>query len=281
LKKLFGVIGDPISHSMSPLMHNDAFENLNIDGYYHPFRVSPIDLEIAVQGMKAVGVSGFNVTIPHKTAILQYLDKINPLAKAIGAVNTVVKEGHELVGYNTDGMGFIRSLKESWKKVLINEKVLIIGAGGAAKAIFYSLAEEGVKSIDICNRTSERAQALVDFCPFQCQTKVMNMIEAGENLSEYTLLIQTTSIGMSPNVEEKPISLANLQSNALVIDIIYNPLVTSFLKEAKKKGAITQNGIGMFVHQGAIAFEKWTGLKPDLHRMESIVLTHLGGLTTC
>jgi len=277
MKRLFGVIGDPISHSMSPMMHNDAFENLNIEGYYHAFNILPSDLEIAVRGMKAIGIEGFNVTIPHKASILPMLDRIDQLANAIGAVNTVVREGNDFVGYNSDGVGFIRSLQDRWKKDLKNEKTLIIGAGGAAKAIFYSLASEGVVKMDICNRTPDRAQALVDHCPFQCETNILDLSEASEQLAEYTLVIQTTSIGMSPNVNEIPLSLDNLQPHSHAVDIIYNPLETKFLREARQRGASTQNGIGMFVHQGAIAFEKWTGIKPDIIRMEQKVLKHLGG----
>ncbi|MGV3467336.1 MAG: shikimate dehydrogenase [Heyndrickxia sp.] len=277
MKKLFGVIGNPISHSMSPMMHNDALESVNIDGYYHAFKILPRDLEIAVKGMKAIGIEGFNVTIPHKTSILPMLDRIDELASAIGAVNTVVREGNDFVGYNSDGLGFIRSLQERWKKDLINEKTLIIGAGGAAKAIFYSLASEGVVKMDICNRTPARAQALVDQCPFQCETNILNLHEASKRLAEYTLVIQTTSIGMSPNINEVPFSLENIKPHTHAVDIIYNPLETKFLKEARQKGATTQNGIGMFVHQGAIAFEKWTGMQPDINRMEHMVLQHLGG----
>jgi len=278
MKKLFGVIGDPISHTMSPMMHNDAFENLKINGYYHAFRISPMDLETAVKGMKAIGVEGFNVTIPHKTSILPFLDRIDQLAQAIGAVNTVVREGNDFVGYNSDGLGFNRSLQDGWKKDFKNEKTLIIGAGGAAKAIFYSLASSGVDKIDICNRTPAKAQALVDYCPFHCETNILSLNEASEQLAEYTLVIQTTSIGMSPNIQEIPISLENLMPHTHAVDIIYNPLETKFLCEAKQKGATTQNGIGMFVHQGAVAFEKWTGMKPDIIRMEHKVLQHLGGL---
>ena len=277
MKRLYGVIGDPISHSMSPMMHNDAFENLKIDGYYHPFHITHQDLPIAISGMKAIGISGFNVTIPHKISILPMLDQIDPLARAIGAVNTVVRENDKYVGYNSDGLGFLHSLQERWKKDIKNEKTLIIGAGGAAKAIYYTLAAEGVKKIDICNRTTARAFSLVDHCPFKCDTIVLDLAEAAKKLSEYTLLIQTTSIGMSPNVQDIPIVLENLQSKAHAVDIIYNPLETAFLKKAKQKGATTQNGIGMFVYQGAIAFEKWTGMKPDIIRMENIVLKHLGG----
>lgn len=277
MKRLFGVIGDPISHSMSPMMHNDALNNLRIDGYYHPFKIAPEDLTIAVKGMKAIGIEGFNVTIPHKTSILSLMDRLDPLANAIGAVNTVVREGNEFVGYNSDGLGFIRSLQERWKEDLKKEKTLIIGAGGAAKAIYYSLASVGVKKIDICNRTTARAQGIVDYCPFKCETNILDLSQARQNIGAYTLVIQTTSIGMSPNINEIPFNLENMLPNTHAVDIIYNPLETKFLTEARQKGATTQNGIGMFVHQGAIAFEKWTGIKPDITRMENIVLQHLGG----
>ncbi|MED3654525.1 shikimate dehydrogenase [Heyndrickxia sporothermodurans] len=274
---LYGVIGDPIAHSLSPLMHNDAFRSLQLDHVYYPFHVTPSHLTDAVKGMKALGINGFNVTIPHKVTILPLLDKIDPLAKAIGAVNTVVREKNELVGYNSDGLGFIRALKEEWKTDLENEKVLIIGAGGAAKAIFYSLVYDGVRTIDICNRTPERATQLVQSCPYPSRTNVLLMEEAEEKLGEYTLLIQTTSIGMSPNITVSPISIHNIKPGTHVVDIIYNPFETMILKEAKLKGATTSNGLGMFIYQGAIAFEKWTSQTPNINRMKKIVTNHLGG----
>ncbi|QQZ10794.1 shikimate dehydrogenase [Heyndrickxia vini] len=278
---LYGVIGDPIAHSLSPLMHNDAFRSLQLDHNYYPFHVTPSHLPDAVKGMKALGVNGFNVTIPHKVTILPLLDKIDSLANAIGAVNTVVRENNELVGYNSDGLGFIRALKEEWKADLENEKVLIIGAGGAAKAIYYSLVYDGVQTIDICNRTPERAVQLVQSCPYPSQSNVLLMEEAEENLGEYTLLIQTTSIGMIPNITDSPISVQNIKPGTHVVDIIYNPFETMILKEAKQKGATTSNGLGMFIYQGAIAFEKWTGQTPNINRMKNIVANHLGGNSIC
>ncbi len=277
MKKLYGVIGNPIAHSMSPAIHNDAFEALSIDSYYHAFNIAPEDLKVAVEGMKVIGIMGFNVTIPHKTAIIPYLDEVDKLATAIGAVNTVVRKEDKWVGHNTDGPGFIIGLKNAWKQNLHNEKVLMIGAGGAAKAIFYSLAAEGVKEIDICNRTVTKAQKLIDHCPFDCQGNAFTLEEAAHKLADYTLIIQTTSIGMSPYLENMPISLKHLQRNTFVTDIIYNPLETAFLREARKKGAKTQNGLDMFVYQAALAFEKWTGFKPQTERMKKIVITHLGG----
>lgn len=277
MANIYGVIGDPIAHSLSPLMHTDAFRSLNLDHCYFPFHVTSNHLEEAVKGMKVLGIAGFNVTIPHKTNIIPLLDQIDPLAKAIGAVNTVVRENDSFVGYNSDGSGFIRSLKEEWKRELEKEKVLIIGAGGAAKAIFYSLVHDGVQAIDICNRTTERAKQLVESCPYPSETNILTMNEAEKTLDSYSLIVQTTSIGMSPNMNETPLSIHNILPNTHVVDIIYNPFETALLKAAKEKGASTSNGLGMFIYQGAIAFEKWTGKVPDVRRMKQIVINQLGG----
>jgi shikimate dehydrogenase len=281
MKKLYGVIGNPIEHSMSPLMHNDAFMDKGISAYYHPFRILPESLSTALRGMKALGISGFNVTIPYKTTVIPFLDKLDPLAEAIGAVNTVVLEEEKWVGYNSDGPGFVRSIKEEWKSELQNEKALIIGAGGAAKAIYYSLASEGMKTIDICNRTLERAALMKGSCPFPCETNILEIEQAEKQLSEYSLIIQTTSIGMEPLIDESPLPLTQLNKEAFVADIIYNPFETKFLREAREKGAAVQNGIGMFIYQGAIAFEKWTGVTPDMERMRKLVTAHLGGKKEC
>lgn len=277
MRKLFGVIGDPIAHSMSPAMHNDAFARLDIDGYYHPFHVKPNDLAAAVQGMKAIGVQGFNVTIPHKSAIMPLLDRVDPLAKAIGAVNTVVYENGGWTGYNTDGAGFVRGLREAYGEPLEEKRVLLIGAGGAARAIYYTLASEKVIRIDIANRTPEKAVSLVESCPYSVESAVKPINEAAEQLEEYDIIIQTTSIGMSPLIEESPISVEKMKAGAFVSDIIYNPLETKLLQEARERGGRIQNGLKMFVYQGALAFEKWTGQTPDIKKMEEIVRHQLGG----
>ncbi|WNF21795.1 shikimate dehydrogenase [Mesobacillus jeotgali] len=276
MKKLFGVIGDPIAHSMSPAMHNDLFELYGIDAVYLPFHVSKGNLEAAVKGLKALGVSGFNVTIPHKTDIIPYLDKVDPLARAIGAVNTVKNENGLLVGYNTDGPGFVKGL-ESMAADLASRSALIIGAGGAARAIYFSMAQAGIEKIDIYNRTTDKAEELVSSCPYKVESKVIGRVAAEKSLAYYQLVIQTTSIGMVPDTENLPLLPENLTQNSIVSDIIYNPLQTKFLKEAAKRGAAVQNGVGMFVFQGALAFEIWTGIFPDIERMETNVLRNLGG----
>lgn len=278
MKKMFGVIGDPIAHSMSPAMHNDLFEMYGIDASYLPFRVLKDDLEVAVKGLRALGASGFNVTIPHKTKIMPLLDKIDPLAQAIGAVNTVKNENGFFTGYNTDGPGFVKGL-EGHTADFKERSALIIGAGGAARAIYFSMAKAGVKRIDIFNRTLGKAEELVETCPYQVQSRILDQANAERLLGEYQLIIQTTSIGMVPEVDFSPLSLENLSSKALVSDIIYNPLKTKILKDAAINKAATQNGIDMFVYQGAIAFEKWTGIFPDTQRMKANVLRHLGGFS--
>ncbi len=279
LKKLYAVIGDPIAHSMSPAMHNDLFGIYGIEAHYQALHVRKGDLQKAVIGLKAIQVSGFNVTVPHKVDILPMLDRLDPLAKAIGAVNTVVNENGEFVGYNTDGEGSVRGIMNIIPD-LSKCKILIVGAGGAARAIYFTLASMGIKNIDVTNRTREKAVELIAQCPYTVTSNVVLREEAEKQLGDYDIIIQTTSIGMAPNVECQPLSLHNLKENSFVSDIIYNPLETLFLRSAKEKGARIQNGIDMFVLQGALAFQKWTGILPDQLRMEKLVLKQLGG-TEC
>ncbi|MFB3160615.1 shikimate dehydrogenase [Neobacillus sp. 179-J 1A1 HS] len=274
MKKLFAVLGYPIGHSMSPIMLNDVLSYYEIDAHYHPFKVSPEELEIAIRGLKVIGISGFNVTIPHKSAIIPFLDTVDDLALSIGAVNTVVNDNGKLVGYNTDGYGFIKGL-EPYISSFSDKKVLVIGAGGAARAIYFTMAKMKPLALDITNRTVIKATELIKACPFESNSRALSLDEAEVQLNEYDVVIQTTMIGMYPNVLETPISLKKLNNQALVCDIVYNPLETQFLKEARQKGATVQNGVEMFVYQGALAFEKWTGIFPDVKRMRENVLRQL------
>ncbi|MGN7177358.1 shikimate dehydrogenase [Cytobacillus sp. SAFR-174] len=277
MKKLFGVIGDPISHSMSPAMHNELFKIYNIDAHYQPFHVSRGNLNDAIKGFRAIGIAGFNVTVPHKEAIIPLLDELDPLAEAIGAVNTVVNQEGKLIGCNTDGSGFVKGLLNQ-NQSINDKKVLIVGAGGAARAIYFTIAKEAPALLDICNRTPERAGQILNDCPFEVPARVLNRQKAEESLETYDLIVQTTSIGMHPEIGQSPLSVHNLKPGAFVSDIIYNPLQTRLLKEAAVKGAGVQNGIDMFVYQGALAFEMWTGIGPDIERMRQKVLNQLGGL---
>jgi shikimate dehydrogenase len=234
------------------------------------------NLREAIVGLKAIGVSGFNVTIPHKTEIIPFLDEIEPLAEQIGAVNTVVNQNGKFVGYNTDGLGFIAGLSSLVAEIQ-NQNVLLVGAGGAARAIFYTLAKIGTKRLDICNRTVQKATELILDCPYKPNSNSLSIKEAENQLQHYDIIIQTTNIGMSPFLEQIPISLVRLKPGSIVSDIIYNPLETQLLKVAREKEAVIQNGIDMFVNQGAIAFQYWTGILPDVKRMKQNVLEQLGG----
>jgi len=276
MKKLFGVLGNPIGHSMSPVMHNDLFSLYNIDAEYLPFLVQEDELRDAVNGLRALGAGGFNVTVPHKSSIIPFLDEVDELAASIGAVNTVVNKDGKLIGYNTDGLGFLKGL-DAYLNKIEGQKILVIGAGGAARAIYFTLAKEKPMQIDIANRTLEKAVQLIEECPYSISSKALTLKDASSELGEYDLIIQTTMIGMEPNITEQPITLEYLRENSVVCEIIYNPLETRILREAKSIGARVQNGIDMFVYQGALAFEKWTGIFPDIQRMKENVLGQLGG----
>ncbi|CAG9619394.1 shikimate dehydrogenase [Sutcliffiella rhizosphaerae] len=275
MKKLYGVIGSPISQSMSPLIHNDAFSNIGIDAHYHAFHVEKNHLEQAVIGMKAIGVEGFNVTIPHKEAIFPLLDKVDQGALQIGAVNTVVKVADQFVGYNTDGSGFVQALKEV--SAIQGKNILIVGAGGAARAILYSLALESNVTITVCNRTEAKAASLIEEFSLTDICISITVEQAIERLCEFDIVVQTTSVGMFPSTNETPLPDGKFKKGAIVSDIIYNPLKTKLLRDAENQGATIQHGVKMFVYQAALAFEHWTGQFPDTKRLEQLVEEKLGG----
>ncbi len=272
------VIGHPIEHSMSPVMHNAALNDLSLDYVYLAFDVTTADLERAILGYKKSNIKGINVTIPHKEEIIQYLDELDPLSKQIGAVNTVKNEGGVLLGRNTDALGAKKALVDSGFKIE-GKKALILGAGGAARAISFALSEK-IEEIFICNRTEERAVKLAK--ELQDKTKIKAI---GKDMSEKTLktlvysvdiLINTTPIGMYPKIDISPISKDLLNENLFIFDIIYNPLQTRLLKDAKEIGSKTLNGLDMFINQGALAFEWWTGKKPNVNLMKKKIIEQLG-----
>ncbi|MEC1671765.1 shikimate dehydrogenase [Bacillus mojavensis] len=277
MKKLYGVIGNPIAHSMSPDIHNAALKDLGLDGHYHAFKVEEDSLEDAVKGIRALGLQGINVTVPHKVSIMDHLDHIDESAKVLGAVNTVRREGDKLVGYNTDGEGFVKSLMRMLDKPISELSFLMIGAGGAARAIFTTIVRDNPEKFDICNRTIQKAKQLTESAPSFRNVEVLSIKEAEERLEQYDVIIHTTSVGMYPNVEDIPLSLQRAASSAVVCDIVYNPIQTSLLKEAKQKGLKTLDGVGMFVEQAALSFRLWTGHEPDVEKMRSIVVGKLGG----
>lgn len=265
MKKWFAVIGDPIAHSKSPEMHNKWFEQNTIDATYIPILVKPEDLEKSIQSLRLLGVSGFNVTIPHKTAIIPYIDEIDETAREMGAVNTVVRlPNGNLKGYNTDGDGFVRSLEDKIGNEKRHLSVLIIGAGGAARGIAFSLKKHGYQQITVTNRTLSKAEELI--ADLGCGNAIL-YDEASNTLDQYKILIQTTPAGMKFSDLHLPFSIDQMSKDTIAADIVYNPLMTPFLNHAQNIGATVVTGIGMFVHQGAIAFDHWLGQYPDTNFM--------------
>lgn len=270
---VMAVIGDPIAQSKSPLMHNAAFRACGFNGIYTAFHVLPDQLPNAIAGMRALGIRGMNVTIPHKENVMACLDDIHESARMIGAVNTIVNDNGKLIGYNTDGPGYVRSLIEETNTDLTGATVLVLGAGGAARGLAYGLLRAGVKHLYIANRTLERAERIA------LDLKQIGSIEAVAIVdglpqtadAPIDIVINTTSVGMYPMLDETPIDVAYLQPEMLVSDAIYNPLETKLLAEARSIGAKTHNGFGMFIYQGAIAFELWTGLPAPVEVMRDAV----------
>ncbi|TFE01083.1 shikimate dehydrogenase [Jeotgalibacillus salarius] len=260
------VIGYPIKHSKSPYMHNFWLDQAGVDGEYEAIEVPPEHLENNVYELIKSGFTGFNVTIPHKESIIQYLDEVDAAAKSLGAVNTVLINDGKSYGYNTDGNGFLKSLltkrdTEEIKKA----NMLIIGAGGAAKGMIGALKSFGCDRISVTNRTIEKADLLIK--DHRVNGQALQLSDAEQRLNEYDIVINTTSAGMFPKVQERPIDSAKMKHGSLAADIIYNPQKTSFLKQAEQAGAESLNGIGMFVYQGALAFEMWTGIQSDAAEM--------------
>lgn len=273
MKKWFAVIGDPIAQSMSPTMHEAWLHQNEVDASYIPIHVPRGTIEEAVRSLKTLGCSGWNVTVPHKEAIIPYLDEIDPLAEAMQAVNTVVVKEGRLHGYNTDGVGFVASLRETFPEVSTDATILIVGAGGAAKGISYALHQDGFRNMTIANRTYETAEQLSK----QLKVAAMTLKEAEQQLAQFDIIVQTTSVGMVHSQEGSPLDVSRLKRGTIVADIIYNPLQTELMKQAEALGGKTMNGIGMFVHQGAIAFQHWLDIQPDTEQMTARIRQQLGG----
>lgn len=277
---VLGIIGWPVEHSLSPLMQNAALEELGLDYVYVPFAVRQDALGVAVEGLRGLGVRGFNVTIPHKTAIIPHLDRLNPEALLIGAVNTVKREGDELVGYNTDGAGFVRSLREDLDVDPKGMTILVLGAGGAARAAMVSLCQAGAARIIVANRNVERGVALADeFCPIFAGTQIaaipLGSIHLATEIQNIDLLVNTTSVGMGGSSFEG-LDLARLKTGACVYDMVYAPWETPLLMEASRRGIRCANGIGMLVGQGECAFAIWTDKNPPSGAMRRRILAAVG-----
>lgn len=240
-------------------MINDAFDRMGLAHYYQRFDVPADRLKEAVDGMKALGVSGFNVTVPHKVAVMPHLDAVDEEAKSIGAVNTVINDNGTFIGRNTDGRGYLLALQEAVGGNLSHKNILMIGAGGAARGVAVTLDRFGIRCLDITNRTMEKANTLITNGIRYSPTRAITSSEAIDHMHHYDIIINTTSVGMSPHTKEMPLSVDHISSGVMLSDLIYNPLETKWLAEGKKQGAITMNGLDMFINQGALAFENVDG----------------------
>lgn len=259
---LYGIFGYPIGHSLSPLMHNTAFAHHGIDAVYLPFAVHPAQVESAVKAVAALHIRGVNVTIPHKQAVMPWLDTLAPEARLIGAVNTIHLQDGRLHGYNTDGLGFLRSLEEAGGTV-VGRTVLLLGAGGAARAIAVQLCLAGIRRLYLSNRTLARAEELASFLKQHLPQTDISVVAMGASslathLPHTDIVVNATAVGMHAD-DPMVLPLTTLRPQHLVCDIVYRPLHTPLLRLAQDQGAQTVDGLGMLLHQGATAFEIWTG----------------------
>ncbi|MBP1910348.1 shikimate dehydrogenase [Methanolobus bombayensis] len=268
MNTVFGVFGDPIAHSKSPDMHNAAFRELGMECTYHAFRVSPGNLKDALLGAKAMGFGGVNLTVPLKQEALKIVDA-DPLAESIGAINTVdFKNG--MTGHNTDGIGAKRAIEEHDVKIK-GSSVLIVGAGGAARAIAFQFARDGA-NITIANRTEQKARDLSMEVSCVGLATGCGIDNIKDLIDDCDILVNCTTLGMKPNTEGTIATSRDMHKDLTVFDIVYNPLETKLLKEAKEAGAKAITGEMMLVYQGAEAFKIWTGVEPPIEVMKKAVL---------
>ncbi|TSK08970.1 MAG: shikimate dehydrogenase [Geobacter sp.] len=267
-----GIIGAPVAHSLSPVMHNAAFGALGLDWVYVPFAVPPARLGAAVAGLAAAGVAGFNVTIPHKVAIMPFLDEIDPDAELIGAVNTVLVREGRLTGYNTDGLGLVAALAGKLSFDPRGKSVLVLGAGGAARSAVVSLARAGAARVHVANRTTDAALALVGLVAERLEGTAfaagsLDALADPAFIGSFDLVVNTTSVGMSGD-SFPGLDPALLKSGACIYDMVYAPPVTPLLAQCCTFGIPCANGLGMLAAQGEAAFRIWTGVAPPEGCME-------------
>jgi shikimate dehydrogenase len=272
--RVLGIIGNPVRHSLSPAMQNAAIKACDLDYIYVPFSVQPESLAAAVSGLRALGVCGFNVTIPYKTAIMDYLDELDESAVAAGAVNTVLLRDSLLKGYNTDGYGFVSSLADDLNYVAGADSIVVIGAGGAARGAVSALCLAGAERIVVTNRSFNRAVELVE----EMRARYPNsnvLVSSQDQISEKhlhtaSLLINTTSIGMADD-RIGCVDLANMSKGSKIFDMVYSPSETPLLREAASIGIEAVNGLGMLAAQGERAFTIWTGITPPKGLMKRVL----------
>jgi shikimate dehydrogenase len=272
---LLGLIGNPVEHSFSPVMHNAAFKELKLNYVYLPFKVEKENLKNVITGANSLNIKGLNVTIPYKIDIIKYLDNLDPIAKLIGAVNTI--DLNRMKGYNTDGIGALKAIEEITN--IKNKKLVITGAGGASRAISFQFANSAIDELVIINRNEKKAVLLakeIKNSGLHDNVKYGSLSELKNELSNADIFIDTTPIGMDPNINDEPIANSKILHEDLIVnDIVYNPLETSLIKEAKKVNAKTVSGLKMLIYQGAESFKIWTGEDAPIDIMEKAILNIL------
>jgi shikimate dehydrogenase len=272
--KICCLIGSPVEHSLSPIMHNAAFKALSLDYAYVAFNVRESQLKNAIYGIKALGIHGVNVTTPHKTTVIKFLDKLDESAAEVNAVNTILNVDSKLIGYNTDGIGAIKALKEHGV-LLKDKKVILLGAGGAARAIAFSLIKNECKLV-IFNRTFSKAKKLVEELRKKNKKIEVSCYRLSEEnlkkeLKDANVLINATLIGMRPKENESLVKKEFLNPSLYVFDIVYDALETKLLKDARSIGANVINGLEMLIHQGAASFKIWTGKDAPIEVMRNAI----------
>ncbi|MFD1066314.1 shikimate dehydrogenase [Oceanobacillus locisalsi] len=268
------LIGYPIKHSLSPWIHHTFIERSGIEGSYSLHEIPSEEVfEEEINKLREAKVNGFNITVPYKQTIIPYLDRMDVTAERVGAVNTVSLEGDKWVGYNTDGIGYVQALRDKFPDMdrNIDVSILILGAGGAARGIFHGLIQAGYNDLTLANRTKTKCEDIVK----GYQASVITLEEAEENLAAYDVIIQTTSVGM--NEAKQIVDLANLRKDTIVSDIVYQPLDTPFLNQAKEKGGRTHYGHLMLLYQAQKAFEIWTGQPIDVTGMDEEMIARIKG----
>jgi shikimate dehydrogenase len=267
------VIGHPVKHSMSPVMHNRAFRHLGIDCCYIAIDVKPEGIEHFIKGLKYTNILGVNVTIPHKNAVIPCLDELSEEARVLKAVNTIKVTGEKLIGYNTDVYGFEKCLEGL---DISNSSALLIGAGGAGKAVAYSLCRLNIKHLYITNRTEERAKELIRFLEDLFNREVTFVpFDKLDSLGVMDIIVNATPLGMEGVGEDLRVPASIIAKKTTAIDLVYNPPKTEFLKIAEAQGARTLNGIKMLVYQGSASFKIWTGIDPPVDIMEEAIKEYL------
>jgi shikimate dehydrogenase len=274
----FCLIGHPVEHSMSPTMWNPALQELGLDYVYIAFDVHPDQLKEAVDAIRALGIKGVNVTIPHKEKIMNYLDEIDPFAQKLGAINTIKNEDGYLEARNTDARGAKRALLDAGCAVS-GKKILVIGAGGVSRALCFILSEEAEKII-LIDIIEEKAKKLADEVKEKMKANIIGKQSTErtieEEIASADILINATPLGMHPKIDATPVPKKMLQPDLFVFDVVYNPLETKLLKEASEVGCKTLGGLDMLVNQGVIAFEWWTGKTPNAKLMKTKIIDFLG-----